>query len=103
MLRRVARKADGWFPSIGLEDGVEDAIARLREYLRREGRDPSSVGIEGPVSLDDAGPDNWVQQGMAWKKVGATHLAVYTDGRGFASLDQHIACLRLFQEAWSDV
>ena len=103
VLRRVARKADGWFPSIGLEDGVEDAITRLREYLRREGRDPSDVGIEGPVPLDDAGPDGWVQQGLAWKEAGATHLAVYTEGRGFTSLDQHIACLRLFQEAWSDV
>ena len=103
VLRRVARKADGWFPSVGLEDGVEDAIARLREYIAREGRHLSDVGIEGPVPLDDAGPDGWVQQGMAWKKAGATHLAVYTDGRGFTSLDQHIACLRLFQEAWSDV
>ena len=103
VLRRVARKADGWFPSVGLEDGVEDAIARLREYIAREGREVSDVGIEGPVPLDDAGPDGWVQQGMAWKKAGATHLAVYTDGRGFTSLDQHIACLRLFQEAWSDV
>ena len=103
VLRRVARKADGWFPSIGLEDGVEAAIARLHGYLRREGRDPSDVGIEGPVPLDDAGPDGWVQQGMAWKEAGATHLAVYTEGRGFTSLDQHIACLRLFQEAWSEV
>ena len=103
VLRRVARTADGWFPSIGLDDGVKEAIARLREYIGREGREVSDVGIEGPVPLDAAGPDSWVQQGLAWKKVGATHLAVYTDGRGFTSLDQHIACLRLFQEAWSDV
>ena len=102
VLRRVASKADGWFPSIGLGEGVEDAIARLHEYLRREGREESEVGIEGPVSLDDAGPEAWVRQGMAWKESGATHLAVYTDGRGFTSLEQHVACLRLFQEVWSE-
>ena len=100
VLRRVARKADGWFPSVGLGEGVEEAIARLHGYVRGEGRGVLEMGIEGPVSLDDAGPDSWVQQGLAWREAGATHLAVYTDGRGFSSLDEHIAALRLFQEAW---
>ena len=102
VLRRVARIADGWFPSVGLQDGVEDVIARLHEYVRGEGRDPSEVGIEGPVSLDDKGPDVAVQQALAWKNAGATHLSVNTAGAGFTSLDEHIAALELFQKAWSD-
>jgi probable F420-dependent oxidoreductase len=103
VLRRVARKADGWFPSLGLQDGVEAVIARLHEYVRSEGRDPLDVGIEGSVSLDDQGPDIWVQRALEWKGAGATHLSVYTLGFGFTSLSQHIASMRLFQEAWSDV
>ena len=103
VMRRVARKADGWFPSLGLQDGIEGVISRLHEYIRSEGRDPSEVGIEGRVSLDDEGPDSWVRQAMAWKQAGATHLSVYTLGLGYTSVDQHIASMRLFQEAWADV
>ena len=95
--------ADGWFPSLGLQDGVGAVIARLHEYVRREGRDPLDMGIEGSVSLDDRGPDSWVQQALEWKEAGASHLSVYTLGVGFTSLDQHIASMRVFQEAWADV
>ena len=103
VLRRVARTADGWFPSLGLQDGVEAVIARLHEYLRREGRDTSEVGIEGSVSLDGKTRDSWVQQALGWKEAGATHLSVYTHGVGLTSLDQHIASMSLFQDAWADV
>ena len=103
VLRRVARMADGGFPSAGLQDGVEDVIARLHEYFRRESRDPSEVGIEGSVSLADRGLESWIKQALAWKEAGATHLTVNTAGAGFTALDQHVAAMKLFQHAWSDV
>lgn len=103
VIKRVAAKANGWFPSIGLENGVKDVISRLHKYMRNEGRDPSEVGIEGQISLDDKGPDRWIQQALEWKHAGATHCSVYTLGLGYTSLDQHIASQKLFQEAWADV
>ena len=102
VLRRIARMADGWFPSVGLQSDVAGVTARLHEYVRSEGRDPSAVGIEGSVAVADGGPDEWVRQVLAWRSVGATHIYVKTDGCGFSSADQHIDALRLFKEAVAD-
>ena len=99
VLRRTARIADGWFPSVGLRDGVGEYIDRLREYARQEGRDPSEVGVEGSVSLADGRPEEWVEQVTAWKELGATHLSVSTGGAGFTSIGQHVGALRRFKEA----
>ena len=99
VLKRIARMADGWFPSVGLESGVQDAVARLHEYVRAEGRDPSEVGIEGSVSVADGTPDSWVRQVHGWKEAGATHISVDTADAGFSSVDQHADALRRFKEA----
>ena len=50
MLRRVARKADGWMPLLipGL-DAVDLAtgVARLRQIAADDGRDPATLPIHG--------------------------------------------------------
>ena len=103
VLRRIARMADGWFPPLGPDDDGRATIARLRRYIGEEGRDASEVGIDGSVSVGGGTPEDWVQQAMAWKDVGATHLTANTGGGGFASPDQHIEALRRFKEAVADV
>ncbi|HIN04919.1 MAG TPA: LLM class F420-dependent oxidoreductase [Dehalococcoidia bacterium] len=99
VLRRIAKMADGWFPSLGLETGVGEAIATLRDYIRQEGRDISEVGIEGSVSIAGLSVDECVQQVSAWRELGATHLSVNTAGAGFTSLDQHIDVLHRLKDA----
>jgi len=99
VLRRIAKMADGWFPSLGLETGVGEAIATLRDYIRQEGRDISEVGIEGSVSVAGLSVDECVQQVSAWRELGATHLSVNTAGAGFTSLDQHIDVLHRLKDA----
>ena len=103
VLRRIARMADGWFPSVGLDGNIGGLIARLHELIREEGRDVSDVGIEGSVSLTGLTPDGWREQISAWKEVGATHISVNTAGAGFTSAAQHIDALRRFKEATADL
>ncbi len=103
VLRRIARMADGWFPSVGLDGGIEGLITRLHEMVREEGRNPADVGIEGSVSLAGLTPDDWRQQASAWREAGATHVSVNTAGAGFTSATQHIDALRRFREATADV
>jgi len=99
VLRRIAKMADGWFPSLGLETGVGEAIATLHDYIRQEGRDISEVGIEGSVSVAGLSVDECVQQVSAWRELGATHLSVNTAGAGLTSLDQHIDALHRLKDA----
>ena len=99
VLRRIAKMADGWFPSLGLETGVGEAIATLHDYIRQEGRDISEVGIEGSVSIAGLSVDECVQQVSAWRELGATHLSVHTAGAGLTSLDRHIDALHRLKDA----
>ena len=103
VLRRIARLADGWFPSAGLRSDVRTMIVKLREYIRQEGRDPSEVGIEGSVSMAYGTPEDWIQQVLEWKEAGATHISVNTAGAGLASPTEHIDAIRRFKEAVAGV
>ena len=99
VLRRIARMADGWFPSMRLDTGVREATATLHDYIREEGRDISEVGIEGTVSVADSTPEDWARQASAWRELGATHLSVNAVGAGLTSVQEHIDVLRRFKEA----
>ena len=103
VLQRIARLADGWFPSVRPQDDVGKIIDRLHGYIRGQGRDLSEVGIEGSVSIGSGTQEDWRHQASAWKEVGATHISVNTVGAGFSSVDQHIDAIRRFKEAVADV
>ena len=99
VLRRIARMADGWFPSVRLDTGAREAVPILHDYIREEGRDISEVGIEGPISLADSTPEDWAQQASNWKELGATHISANTAVGGLTSVQEHIDALRRFKEA----
>ena len=102
VLTRIAEKADGWFPTVGLKDGVHAAISRLHEQMRGIGRDPSEVGIEGSVPIAKGPPEQWLQQMAEWKEAGASHVSVNTTGGGLRTPDDHIDALRRFKKAIRD-
>ncbi len=99
MLRRIVSLADGWFPQFRPDERGEEILQRLFTYSQNAGRDPSSIGIEGRVSIAGRGPDDWANEVYAWQRMGATHLGVNTMGAGFKSIDQHLNSLRAFLEA----
>jgi probable F420-dependent oxidoreductase len=71
-LRRVARLADGWVP---LGDPTE-AMPRLRQYLREAGRDPSTFGLTGRLTVGPEGPAGWVEAAKKLQAIGATEFSL---------------------------
>ncbi len=79
VLRRIARLADGWMPQFPPGDQLADALSKLRGYAAEAGRDPASLGVERVTTLragDD--PAKWLEQAVAYRELGATHLRVIT-------------------------
>ena len=101
VIRRVGRIADGWFPSplFPLDDAGKEILDRMRGYAREAGRDPSTIGIEGRISIADGDPELWRDRAEAWKNLGATHVSVMTTRAGLGSPQEHIEAIRRFKEA----
>lgn len=97
-MRRIARLADGWLPLFPLDDAGMATIARVRRYTKEAGRDPSTLGMEGRISLTGTTPDEWVAQVQGWQEAGATHLAVGTSGGALTSAREHMATIQRFKE-----
>ena len=99
VLRRIARMGDGWLPALEPDENGRAPIARLHEYMREAGRDPADMGLQGSVPIADQTPEEWVQRALAWRELGATHLAVGTASAGYTTVGEHVDALRRFQEA----
>ena len=103
VLRRIARHGDGWFPQFEPDDSGRAMLDKLHAYVRQEGREPSSIGIEGRVSLANQSPEEWEDIVRAWRELGATHVSANTMGSGLSSPDGHIEAIRRFKEAAANV
>ncbi len=81
VLRRVARKADGWMPLLipGLDEiTLVDAVRRLREICDEVGRDPATMPIHARVYLGDgwqAGVEQALDLGVDKLSFGFNRLA----------------------------
>jgi len=91
--RRIGRLADGWFPQVRPGGDLDRALATIGAAADRAGRDPSTIGMEGRVTWEEADPDRFARQVERWRAAGATHLGVNTMGTGQQSVDDHIAAL----------
>ncbi|HZU66622.1 MAG TPA: LLM class F420-dependent oxidoreductase [Ktedonobacteraceae bacterium] len=99
LLRRSARLADGWFPQGQPDAQMQEAIGRLRNYLREAGRDPEAFGIEPRINAGDGDTRRWLDETKRWQELGATHICINTMGAGFTSLRQHLEALRRYKDA----
>lgn len=99
VLRRAAKYGQGWIP-LGQPDEQTDAqLERLRNYLRAEGRDPETFGIEAWVRSGVGGPDQWRTAAERWTALGATHVTFYTSGQGIGGVEHQIEAMRQFRDA----
>jgi probable F420-dependent oxidoreductase len=90
VIRRIALVADGWFPQLSPTD-LEPVLARLQDYAVEAGRDPTSIGIEGGITVRrDDDPERWIERAEAFRRLGATHLRVITAGGGFSTPAEHL-------------
>ena len=99
VLHRIARKADGWFPADGLHLAPHgrETVDRVNTLIAQAGRDPSEVGMECRVRLEDKEPDEWLREAEMVRDLGASYLTVETRGVG-RSPAGHIDAIRRFEE-----
>lgn len=96
VLRRAARLADGFLFSRPI-DAVAGPVERLRSYVKDEGRDVASFGMDFLVQME-AGPGRWAADAEAFRQLGASHITVNTMGQGLVG-DEHIECLAPYMAA----
>jgi alkanesulfonate monooxygenase SsuD/methylene tetrahydromethanopterin reductase-like flavin-dependent oxidoreductase (luciferase family) len=98
VLKRAARLADGWMPQGRPDEAMKGTIARLRENLRAEGRDPTAFPFEGRVDVRVGDAAEQAQEARRWQDLGATYVSLSTMRAGLAPA-QHIEAVRRFKEA----
>jgi probable F420-dependent oxidoreductase len=96
VLRRAARYGQGWIPLGQPDDKTASQLARLRDYLRVEGRDPSAFGIEAWIRSSIGGPEQWREAAERWHALGATHVTFYTSGQGIGAVPHQIEAMQQF-------
>ncbi len=99
VLRRAARIGDGWMPLMGPNDEAKVALGKLRADLEAEGREPETFGIQAQAQVRGGNPDRWSRHALAWRDLGATHVAIATMNAGLASVDDHIEAVRSYKDA----
>jgi probable F420-dependent oxidoreductase len=98
VLRRVGALGDGWFPQMLPDQQARDMLDRLRGYADAAGRSPARIGIEPRVELRYGEPDRWPALVDGWRELGATHLAISTQGLGLTGREHLAAIERLHRE-----
>ena len=53
-------------------------VARLHDRARAHGRDPADIGFEPTVNVLGRTPEQWREDALAWRTLGATHLSANT-------------------------
>ena len=78
VLDRIARSADGWMPNFEPDEEGAAIVARLHDRARAHGRDPAEIGFEATVNVLGRTPEQWREDALAWRALGATHLSANT-------------------------
>ena len=76
-LRRTAKWGDGWIMlAHPADDSALAAFAKLHEYTKAEGRDPTKMGLEIWASVGAGSRDDWRREFEFWRDAGVTHITV---------------------------
>jgi probable F420-dependent oxidoreductase len=96
-MTRAARLGDGWMPIMAPDAAAGQKLEALRKQLKSFGRDPSRVGIEAWLRMQDPDPRGWAEAAEGWRRLGADMVMLYPMYR-IPSFDEHIETLRRFKE-----
>ena len=103
VLRRIARLADGWCPNFGPDEEGSGLLEKVRGYMKKAGRDPAELGVEGRIRIAGKSPEDWLGEAKAWEELGATHVVVETRKGDLGSLDAHLRAITQFLEVVGEV
>lgn len=98
VLRRMAKLGDGWMSSFTSAEKLRSDVEKLHGYLRAEGRDPATFGLESRVSIARIPQSEWASHAHMREELGMNRIAVDTMRAGFTSLEQHLYAIRRFKE-----
>jgi probable F420-dependent oxidoreductase len=99
VFRRAARLGQGWMPIMGPNDAAREAIARIDRYLAEAGRTRDGFGIQAQAQFRGGDEDRWRRHRDKWRELGATHLAVVTQGAGLTTVDDHLRAAERYLRA----
>lgn len=97
VVARAAKLGDGWMPILAPNAEGEQKLGRLREELRRHGRDPARFGIEVWLRTNDPDPDGWLAAVDGWRRLGVDMMMLYPMYH-IETLDDQIETLRRFKQ-----
>lgn len=97
VLRRLARKGDGWLPGFRTAEAAKPSLEKIESYLVEYGRSRSDIGLEPRLHYRD-GPEAWQSNLAGWQAVGATHISFNTMGVGFDSPQKHLQAIEEFAQ-----
>jgi probable F420-dependent oxidoreductase len=100
VLKRIARKGDGWMPTFDPDETGQELVERFRGYCRENGRDPSSVPIEA-LLLPSMHAD-WPAHVRAWEALGATQMGVNVGGNALSGVDESLRRLAEVRDVLRD-
>jgi probable F420-dependent oxidoreductase len=91
--RRAGRLGDGWFPMLPPGPRLDEARGIVERAAVDAGRDPSTIGMEGRVSLGPEGVAKALDHVGRWRAAGATHVSVNTMNAYLGDVDAHLDVL----------
>jgi probable F420-dependent oxidoreductase len=96
VLRRIARRADGWIaPTIPMS-AFESKLEKLRTYLAEEGRDPETFPIHARVKLGELDPETCLDRIERFDELGVSAVAVGTMNMGLTDASEHLEVIEEF-------
>jgi probable F420-dependent oxidoreductase len=99
VLKRAAKYGQGWIPLGNANSNTTGQLEKLHGYLKEEGRDPATFGVEAWIRHSLGGPEEWGGALEKWRGMGASHATYYTSGQGVGGVDEQIAAMRAFMDA----
>lgn len=100
VLMRVAKWGAGWLPSTPLAADADGraTIARLRDLIRSQARDPDEIEITRVYPAGAGKVDTWRRDIAAFRDIGVTEMALDTQRAGYDTVDDHLRAFRQFSE-----
>lgn len=97
VLRRMAKYGDGWMPNTMNTEQLVSSLETVHSYLREEGRDPDSFGVDYRINMSQTPADEWAELLAKLEDLGVTHVAINTMGCGLKTVDDHIEAVDRFK------
>ena len=99
VLDRTGRLADGWLPLFATPAEIVEPLARIHESARAAGREPSTIGVDGRVTIKDDIAQS-VAEAIAWREAGVSQLSINTMGHGRQGPAAHIDAIEAFKAGY---